>query len=88
MASQALCSYSGFGRGVSARDLRAEVVKTERETNLQRLLDTENKLRVDGGRGWGMGIKKGTCRDEHWGLYVSDEPLGPSPETNTTLHVN
>ena len=46
-----------------------------------------------GGRcvgGWAkrvMGIKEGTCWDEHWGLYISDESLN-SPETNTTRYVN
>ena len=36
------------------------------------------------GRGWAkwvMGIKEGTCCDEHWVLHVSDEPLNPVPET-------
>ena len=48
-----------------------------REANHKRLLNTENKLRVDGGRGagergkWVMGIEEGTCWDEHWVLYVS-----------------
>ena len=37
---------------------------------------------------WVMGIKEGSCWDEHWVLYVSDESLGSAPETNTTLHVN
>ena len=38
---------------------------TEREANHKRLLKTENKLRVDGGRGrWVMGIEEGTCWDE------------------------
>ena len=27
-----------------------------------------------------MGIKEGTCWDEHWVLYVSDELLGSTPE--------
>ena len=35
-----------------------------------------------------MGIKEGTCCDEHWVLYVSDESLNPIPETKTTLYVN
>ena len=37
-----------------------------------RLLNTENKLRVDGGRGggkWVMSIEVGTCWDEPWVLY-------------------
>ena len=33
------------------------------------------------------GIKEGT-RDEHWVLYVSDESLNSTPETNTALYVN
>ena len=36
---------------------------------------------------WGMGIKEGTCWEEHWVLYVSDGSLG-STETNTPLYVN
>ena len=46
--------------------------KLGRESNLKRLLKTENELRVDGveGRGkWVMGIEEGTCWDEHWVLY-------------------
>jgi len=34
-----------------------------------------------------MGIKEGTCCDEHWVLYVSDESLNSTPETNTTLYL-
>ena len=37
---------------------------------------------------WVMGIKEGTCWDEHWVLYVSDESLNSTPETNTILYVN
>ena len=33
-----------------------------------------------------VGVKEGTC-DEHWVLYVSDEPLNSTSETNTTLYV-
>ena len=36
---------------------------------------------------WVMCIKEGTC-DEHQGLYVSDETLNSTPETNSTLYVN
>ena len=39
-----------------------------------------------GGRGWAksvIDIKKGTCYDEHWVLYVNNEPLNSTPETNT-----
>ena len=41
------------------------------------------------GRGWdrwAMGIKEGTC-DEYWVLYVSEESMNSTPETNTGLHV-
>ena len=34
-----------------------------------------------------MGTKEGPC-DEHWMLYVSDESLNSTPETNITLFVN
>ena len=67
--------------------------KKERGKNHKRLLRIENKLRIAGGevgRGWArwvMGIKEGTC-DEHWVLYVSDESLNSTPETNTTLYVH
>ena len=46
-----------------------------REANHKRLLNTKNKLRVDGGWWIGesahrlMGIEEGTCWDEHWVLY-------------------
>ena len=33
-----------------------------------------------------MGIKEGTC-DEHCVLYVSDESLNSTPETNVALDV-
>ena len=46
-----------------------------REANHKRLLNTENKLRVDGEAGergkWVMHIEEGTCWDEHWVLFVS-----------------
>ena len=29
-----------------------------------------------------------TLNDEHWVLYVSDESLNFTPETNTVLYVN
>ena len=44
-----------------------------REANHKRLLNTENKLRVYGRVGergkWVMGIKEGTCWDEHCVFY-------------------
>ena len=55
-----------------------------------RVLKTENKLRVDGGvaeRGkWVMGIEEGTCWDEPWVLYVSDEAWESTPKTKSTLY--
>ena len=52
-------------------------IKTDREANHKRLLNTENRLRVIGrevGGGWArgvMGIKEGNCY-EHWVLYVNE----------------
>ena len=46
------------------------------------------------GGGWGMGqmvmgVKEGTCCDEHWVLlYVSDVPPNSTPEINIALYVN
>ena len=61
------------------------------EANHKTLLNTEDKLRVDGGtreRGkWVMGIEEGTCWDEHWVLYVSDESRESTPETKSTLYM-
>ena len=37
---------------------------------------------------WMMGIKEGTCWDEHWVLHESDESLNSTPETIITLRVN
>ena len=48
------------------------------------------KLRVDGRVGdrgkWVIGIEEGTCWDEHWMLYVSDEPWESTPKTKNTLY--
>ena len=41
-----------------------------------------------GGAKWVIGIKEGTCWDEHWVLYISDESLGSTPETNAAPYVN
>ena len=35
-----------------------------------------------------MGTKEGTCYDEHGVVYVNDESLNSTPETNITLYVN
>ena len=57
-----------------------------------RLLAIDNKLRIErncvgGWAKWVIGIKEGTC-DEHWVLYVSDESLNSTPETNITPYAN
>ena len=36
---------------------------------------------------WVIGIKEGTCH-EHWLLYVNDESLNSTPETDIVLYVN
>ena len=63
-----------------------------REANHKRLLNTENKLRADGGAGergkWVMGIEEGTCGDEHWVLYGSDESRESTPKTKSTLYIH
>ena len=30
-----------------------------------------------------MGMEEGTCWDEHWVLYVGDEPWESTPKTKT-----
>ena len=35
-----------------------------------------------------MGIKEGTCYDEPWVSYISNESLNSNPETSITLYVN
>ena len=45
---------------------------------------------MEGGE-WGtdmIGIKENTCWDEHGVLYVNDESLNSTPETNIALYVN
>ena len=37
---------------------------------------------------WVMGIEEGTCWDEHWMLYVSDESWESTPEAKKTLYVS
>ena len=53
-------------------------------------LNTENNLRVVGGMGekgtWVMDIEEGTCWDEHWVLYVSDESRESTPKTKSTFY--
>ena len=66
------------------------VVGGERETNQETYSTIENKQGCWRGGGWGwaklmMGIKEGTCFDEYWVVYVSDESLNSTPKTNITL---
>ena len=47
---------------------------------------------MDGGgreeRGKGvMGTEEGTCWDEHWVLYGSDESRESTPKTKSTLYI-
>ena len=35
---------------------------------------------------WEMGTKEGTCGEEHWVSYVSDEPQESTPKTKITLY--
>ena len=35
-----------------------------------------------------MVFKEGTCYDDHWALYVSDESLNSTPETKIILYVS
>lgn len=35
-----------------------------------------------------MGMKGGTCYNEHWVLHVRDELPNSTPVTNITLNVN
>ena len=35
-----------------------------------------------------MYIMEGTCFDEHWVLYISDESLDSTPETNIIPYFN
>ena len=35
---------------------------------------------------WVMGTEEGTCWDEHWVLYVSDESWESTPKTKSTLY--
>ena len=34
-----------------------------------------------------MGFKEGTCYDDHWVLYATDELLKSTSETNDVLYV-
>ena len=70
------------------RGREGKISYKQREANHKRLLNTENKLRVDGGGGlreqgkWIMSIEE----DEHWVLYVRDESQESTPEAKTTVY--
>ena len=74
------------------REGKGEKLQRGREANHERLLRTENKARVDGR--WGemgklvMGIEEGTCWDEHWVLYGSDESTLEAKSTLYTVYVS
>ena len=74
----------GEGRGKNSYKQRG------RDANHKRLLNAENKLRVDGEVGekgkWVMGIEECTCWDEHWVLCVSSESWESTPKTKSTLY--
>ena len=70
----------GEGKGEKSNKQR------RREANHKRLLNTENKLRVDGGVGGREKGVMGTCWDEHRMLYVSNEPRESTPKTKSTLY--
>lgn len=36
----------------------------------------------------GVGVTEGTCHNEHWVSYASNESLESTPETNITLYAN
>ena len=36
---------------------------------------------------WVVGIEEGTCWDEHWVLYVSDESWESIPEAKSTMYM-
>ena len=66
--------------------------KREWGAHHNRLITVKNKQVSwrEMGRGWtrwATGIKEGTY-NEHWVLYISDESLNSTPETNITLYVN
>ena len=35
-----------------------------------------------------MGIEEGTCWDEHWVLYVSNESWESTPEAKSTVYIH
>ena len=42
--------------------------------------------RAEEGEKWVTGTEEGTCRDERWVPYVSDESWESTPETKSTLY--
>ena len=72
-----------MGRG---RKKEKKGKQTAKDLTIQNKLSWRRR-RVGDGLDRSMGIKEGTC-DEHWVLYVSDESLNSTPETNIILYVN
>ena len=57
-------------------------MKSERETNHERLSTPGNKQ----GSNWVLGIKAGTCWDEHWVLYATNKSLTTTTKTYDVLY--
>ena len=62
--------------------------KKEGDSNVREQNEGPWKKVGRGWAGWGMGMKEGTCYDESWVLYVSDESLDSTSETHIALYVN
>ena len=55
---------------------------------LEDIEQTEGCWMGGGWARWMMGIQEGSCCEERWMLYISDNSLNAIPETNITLHIN
>lgn len=75
------------------REGKNKTMKSERETNPERLLTPGDQLRVTAGRRWGtgsrgMGVEEGTWRREHRAFYSTAESLTSASEASNTLYAN
>ena len=66
--------------------------KTREGNKPPKILNDREQTGLMEGDGWGWarwvkGIKEGTCA-VHWLLYVSDESMNSTPETNIALYAN
>lgn len=73
-----------------AVSIRLQHRSTNKIAISKKLMDREQ--RVDRGRGWGWakwvtGIEEDTGYAEHWVLYLRDELLNSTPQTNIILYV-